>query len=199
MYFQAVGAAGGADAGEEEGFVGVDVADTGDGVLIEEEGLDGAGAGGCEVGGGDGEGIGAELGPGAHERCGVGESPEAAEAARVLEGEAAFVEVPEGVEVWLGVEVGGVVAPGEAAGHAEVDAEDAAACAEECELLAAAFDGGDAMALEELGGGSAVATVADVGATEFGAADGLVEEVGEEGLADSLDLREFGHEAGYGA
>ncbi len=115
---EAPGGAAGADAGAEEGFVGVDVADAVQDGLVEECGFDGELAAAEEFGEGfrgDGGGFGAGAGVGA-------EGTEAAEAAGVDEAE--FAAVGEGED---GVGVGG---PGdlgggdeEAAGHAEVDEE----------------------------------------------------------------------------
>ncbi len=126
---EAAGVAGGADAGAEEAFVGVDVADAVEDGLVEEGGLDGeltAAEEVGEVGGGDGGGFGAGAGV-AGGLGGVGggfgvkvDDGEAAEAAGVYEAE--FAAVGEGQDcVGVGWEWHFGLRDEEAAGHAEVD------------------------------------------------------------------------------
>src|SRR5207253_2407247 len=81
---EAVGSLEGVEAGEEEAFIDIDVAQAGDEGLIEQGGLDRPFGGGEtleEVGGTEGERLGAEVGV-----VGIGAQPEdAAEAAGVDE------------------------------------------------------------------------------------------------------------------
>jgi len=118
---EAASRAAGADAGMEEAFVGVDVADAGEERLIEQCGFDGKLAAAEEGGkffGGDGEGF--ETGGGEGFFTGEVAEFEAAEAARVYEAElfaALETEAGVGVRGDFGVRRGNE----QAAGHAEVD------------------------------------------------------------------------------
>lgn len=146
------------DASAEEGFIGVDIADAGEGGLIEEERFDGAVrafAGAGEIARGDGKGIGAEGRPAELKECVFGWiGGEATEAARVDEEELGIVvEAPEGVGVFgnVGCEMWDVGWEEEkASGHAELDAEGGAVVGVNGELLAAAGEARDAGGVEEV-------------------------------------------------
>ena len=188
---------GGADAGHEEGFAGVDVADADDAVAVHDEGLDGglAVAGEVvEVAGGEvgAEGFGAEVFEEGMEG-GVAMDPlDGAEAAGVVEPEFhAGVEAESDVVVFAPGDGGGKDA--EAAGHAEVDEEGAARGGEE-EVFASARAGEDGGAFdfdEVIGHGPAEAAFLD---DEF--ADGVADEVGADTAQGGFDLGEFGHREG---
>lgn len=131
----------GMDAGGEEGFVHVDVAQAGDEGLVEKSGLDGA-AGAMkaieEFGGSDGEGFGAEIGVGG---LAASEPPDAAEAAGVAEAELLMRFVFEGdQQVGMGAEGSGGGFDRQLAGHAKVDAEGTGVVESDQDLLAASVD-----------------------------------------------------------
>ncbi len=121
IFGEATGRAAGADAGAEEAFVGVDVADAGEQGLVEQGGLDGELAAAEEGGEGvgrDGEGLGAGRGEGF--AFGEVAALEAAKAAGIDEAKllaARKREAGVGVADDFGVGCGDE----EAAGHAEVD------------------------------------------------------------------------------
>ena len=81
---------------------------------------------------------------------------------------------------------------GEAAGHAEVDAEGGVVVEADEDFFAAAVDGGDAAIGKEgdkIGGGRGD----DVGAEVMDVTDAVVDVVGDESADDVLDLGELGH------
>ena len=127
--------------GQEEGFVGVDVADPGDEALVEQHGLDGGATTtqpapeGVAVEGGI-DGVGAELG----ERLGgVIHQVERAELADVDEAQlAAVVEGQAGAEEVVGGRGGGAVAQG--AGHPQVDDQERALAEADEQVLAVPAD-----------------------------------------------------------
>lgn len=86
----------------------------------------------------------------------------------------------------------------ERAGHSELDAESAAVGGVDGELLAAAGEGGDFRAGEQITRGGlvqrarSVEGIADVGAAECGRGDGVAEDR-REGEAGAFDFGEFGH------
>ncbi len=193
-------------AGEEEGFIGVDVADAGEHGLVEEDGLDGAG-GGCgglmELMALDGERVGAEVVPcdGVEIEAG-GQWAKPAEAARVAEEHGvAAIDGPQGVHMRVDGDVGGIGEEEDLAAHAELDDEGAAVGGDEGELLAATFDGGDGGVLEKAVGaiaGGAGCGRADIGAEELGAADEAADQTRLEGAAERFDFGEFWHGVGEG-
>lgn len=192
----------------EEGFIGVDVSDAGEGGLVEEERFDGAVRMFASVGKiahGDGEGVGAEGGPAVLMECAFGGiGGEAAEAAGIDEEQlGVVVDEPDGVGV------GGerVLSPfvlsaglekAHGAGHSELNAEGAAVGGVDGELLALAGEGGDLRAGEEIARGGfvrraeSIEGIADVGAAERDGGDGATDER-REGEACAFDFGEFGH------
>lgn len=148
------------EASEEEGFVGVDVADAGKEALVEEEGLDGRAPirePGVKGRGSDREGVGSEGGaPVVIEGGGIVVGGEGPEAARVDEGEGgAVVERPRDVGVWR---EWGLAEDEERAGHAQAEPEEAEV-AQDGELLAVTACAADVLVQEEVGGSGRLVVV----------------------------------------
>jgi len=178
-----------------EGFVDVDVAEAGD-VFLGEEALFEAGAGLLpvgEVGGGDGEGVGAEvLGFGGEGFLEGRVEGEATEAARVAEADiVAIGEGEEDVGVFGDGGIGGDAI--DAAGHAEVEDEGRVGGfgGDEEEFFAVAMGAGEVAIGEGSEGG--VFWLEEIGAEDFYGADFLAEEKGFQGSADFFDFGEFRH------
>lgn len=196
--FGAEGAGGdfGVEAGEEQGFIGVDVADAGDAALVEQGGFEGDGAPaqgvpeGCGVEG-VAERFGAELGEG------VGHGVydvDGAEFADINEAElVSIVELEDGAgERLLGM-VGR--AEVEAAGHAEVDDAAASVVELQAEVLAAPLDGLEGASAQlgaDVGGGSPAQQAFRAG-REGEVGDAAPADQRFELAADSFDFGEFGH------
>ena len=112
------------DAGGEERLVGVDVADAGDGALVEEHGLDGRASVRqrlAQLGGGE-RGVERLRAEGADGLLGRFDEPHLAELAEVGVAQlAAVVEGDDGADVGVGRVAGVTVQEG--AGHAQVDGE----------------------------------------------------------------------------
>lgn len=121
------GAGEGMDVGGKEGFIHIDIAESGDEGLVEEGGLDGAARAGelmSKLGCGQGEGFRAEVGVGLLE----GEIPDPAKTTRVAEtklGGACGMGVAKADDqVCMGTRGDGRIFEGKLAGHAQMDAED---------------------------------------------------------------------------
>jgi hypothetical protein len=142
------------DAGRGEGFIGVNIAEPGDGRLIQKEILDWPAAGleeAKELGGGEVKGLDAEAGV-----SGVaGEPPDLAEAAGVTEMEFNLtvwtVKQEDNVGMAGAGRAGRVVS--EAAGHSEVDEKTHAVIEGEDHAFAAAMDLLDGPADQQVGQG----------------------------------------------
>jgi hypothetical protein len=194
--------AGGADAGAEEAFVGVDVADSVKEFLIEESGFDGELAAteeGDKIVGGYGEWFAA----GALEWLCVfnGVEAKATEAAGVYEAE--LVTGAEG-EAAVGVrwDGDGGVGVEQAASHAEVDEElvgggfGAEGFEVKDDVFADAMDARDAESGEGGGHDFGVGLEGFAGAAEGGGEDALAVGAVVDALGYGFDLWEFGHGVG---
>ena len=198
-------------AGVPERLIHVDVAQAGDQRLVEQGGLEGA-AGSTKAGFAGaaerfrvGQGVRAEGGPAAcAEVVEGGVRPERTEAAGVAETEREGVRViGRGGEGPFNVNVvgRGVRIEGQAARHAQLDDEDAAAVGDEGELFSVSEEGGEGGAVEEVGAGRGLsggaATLAggvdDVGAADADGSDGAAQEARHEGEADGFDFGKFRH------
>ena len=195
----ASGDAGGADACAEEAFVGIDVADSVEKLLVEERGFDGELAALEERAEGirrDGEGFAAW----ALEWLGVFEGVEAEATEATGVNEAEFVAGAEG-EAGVGVRRNGDVGVGveQAAGHAEVDEElvGGGLAAEgfevEDDVFADAMDAGDAEPGESSGHGFGVGLEGLAGSAEGGGEDALAMGSVMDALGYGFDFWEFGH------
>ena len=187
---EAVGGSSRVDAGIEQGFIRVDVADAGEEFLIEQRGFDGAPRlfqqrGECFWG--EGEGFGTKIGVGGFLG---GKDEESAEAAGVGEAQllARYVEDQMGV----GEQGRSVTLQGQAAGHAEMDKEAEIVVEGEDDFLAAAVQGLDRAILQEIGevGGR---RIDDVGAEEVDGGDLARNDRGGQTADDGFDLGQFGH------
>ena len=142
----------------KERFVGVDVAHAGKKMLIEQGGLDAALAAEqlvLELRGGDGEGVGAELGPVVGEQFPGGrEGPDAAKSPRIAEDEPALAarpaEAPLAVHVIIPREPLSCCQIAKLAGHPEMDAQGGPVAGEDGQLFSAAGKLGDGPPGEEL-------------------------------------------------
>lgn len=183
----------GVDAGAEEAFGGIDVADADDYFGIHEGGFDGGGfvfEGLVEVGGGEvgAQGFGAEvLEEGVSGELGGWDMEEEAEAAGVGEGDFGGGGFERDVVVffkpWF--------IDGEAAGHAEMEQEGCLVAEVDEDVFGAAFHFEDGLADDLVvifGGGLAKFGGAD---SEF--CDGLVGKVGGGAAEGGFDFGEFGH------
>jgi hypothetical protein len=192
-----------ADAGAEECFVGVDIADAVEERLVEQGGLDGGLATAKEadeVFKGDLEGLFAWAGVAVSGGDLVGgEDGEAAEAAGVDEAElVAAREAEDGVRVRWDGDLG--VGDEEAAGHAEMDEELGVFCGavfaageiyDDC--FADAVDALDAGADKGFDDafGRGLEGLGFVAGPDFG--DGLAMNAGVDAIGDGFDLGKFGH------
>lgn len=173
------------DGRGEQGFVGINVADTADKGLVEKKSFDGDAAllqAFEEFVEGDLQSVGADSCEGGRQG---GKKLDAAKLADVVIDQRTAIEMEIGAGVFAAVGV-----PQEFPRHAEVDVEDATIEFNQ-DLFAMTADPFNAAAGEG-GGGFSKATACDAVRVEFGVVNRAADNVGRDGADDGFDFGEFG-------
>ena len=199
---EAVGGSERVEAGPEEGFIGVDVADAGEHGLVEQDGLDGASRSARGVGehrAFDDERVGPERLPGDRaEALDGADGTKAAEATWIAEehDRIAGVDGPHGMHMSVDGHGVRIVDDEHLSAHAELDDEAATVVGDDGELLATTFERGDGGVLKHRGGPIAEGSRrgrADVGAQERRMTDVPAEQARFQGSSQRFDFRKFWH------
>ena len=201
------------DSGAKEGLVGIDVADAGDDLLIEQRRFDrpaGGGQGGSQVVVADGQRIGPEPGPvDGLQRSARIEGGQPAESTRIAEDQAVARrvcgEAPDDVEVIFAGWLAACGKEDELAAHAQLhEQRRGIPVGDDGELLAMAAQFADAAAFQQRaahahgrGSGNAQMLKADhVVPRDVHSRHGAAKETGGECAEEMFDFGKFGHDGG---